>query len=167
MSPAAVQVPAAERPVMPAGYGISKKAKGRLEWSWVSERLERSRNYWICTASPAGRPHAVPVWGLWLEGAVLWSTDAGSRKGRNLGANPAAVVHLESGDEAIMLEGTVEMARDPDLLKEFADRYEAKYGLRPEPTPAEGVYALWPAIVLAWTEQDFPNTATRWLFSRS
>lgn len=163
MGAGAVKAPAAGRPIMPAGYGISKKAKGKLDWAWVTDQLERSRNYWICTTSPAGRPHAAPVWGLWLEGALLWSTDSASRKARNLRANPAVVVHLESGDEAIMLEGMVRMARDADLLKTFADRYEAKYQFRPDPSPDEGIYALWPMVVLAWTEKDFPNSATRFV----
>jgi hypothetical protein len=160
------QPPAATRPIMPAGYGISKKRKGMLDWSWVEGQLERSRNYWICTATPGGRPHAAPVWGLWLEGAVLWSTDDGSRKGRNLRANPAVVVHLESGDDAVMLEGTAETADDVALLAKFADSYQAKYGFRPDPSQG-GVYALRPSVVLAWTEKDFPNTATRWDFSGS
>jgi general stress protein 26 len=163
MCPAAAKAPAAERPIMPAGYGISKKAKGKLDWSWVTDQLERSRNYWICTAASDGRPHAAPVWGLWLDGAVLWSTDSASRKARDLRANPAVVVHLESGDEAVMLEGTVEMAREPDLLQRFADRYDAKYQFRPDPSPEDGIYALWPKVVLAWTEKDFPNTATRFV----
>ena len=84
----------AGRPRMPTTYGIATQSGGTLPWSWAEEQLRAARNYWVCSTRPDGRPHAMPVWGLWLDGAVLFSTDPSSRKGRNLTANPAAVVHL-------------------------------------------------------------------------
>jgi hypothetical protein len=38
-----------------------------LPWSFARERLERAHNFWLCTASPAGRPHAAPIWGAWVD----------------------------------------------------------------------------------------------------
>src|SRR4051794_40830493 len=101
----ALGAPLPERPGMPEGYGISRESDGLLPWSWAEERLEASHNYWIVTASPDGRPHAMPVWGVWTGGALYFATSRASRKGRNLAANPRLVVHLESGDEAVILEG--------------------------------------------------------------
>lgn len=95
------------RSAVPSSYGLQPASggKGLLPWSWAEERLTAARNYWICSAGDDGRPHAMPVWGLWLEGGLLFGTARTSRKGRNLRRNPAVVVHLESGDEVVILEG--------------------------------------------------------------
>ena len=145
---------------MPAGYGIATEPEGALPWSWVEEQCTEARNYWICTTRDDGRPHAMPVWGLWLDGSVVFSTDPSSRKGRNLTARPDIVVHLESGDDVVVLEGRVE-PMDRALLPSFVDRYEAKYSHRPSETETAGVYRLRPSRVLAWREKDFPTSATR------
>jgi hypothetical protein len=42
-----------------------------LPWSHAVERLEKAINYWVCIMRPDGRPHAVPVWGMWVEGAFI------------------------------------------------------------------------------------------------
>lgn len=150
-----------DRPQMPTGYGVAAEADGQLDWPDVVRRLAAARNYWLCTTRPDGRPHAMPVWGLWLEDGVVFSTDPASRKGRNLADRPAAVIHLESGDDVVVLEGNVlQFAGDRTA---FADAYHAKYDFRPDPGPTQGVYAMRPHVVLAWREADFPRSATRWV----
>lgn len=148
---------------MPAAYGITADSDGLLEWPDVVARLVAARDYWLCTTRPDGRPHAMPVWGLWLAEGVAFSTYPASRKGRNLAARPAAVLHLESGDDVVVLEGEVGVF-DGDPVA-FADAYAAKYDFRPEPGPTQGVYVLRPQVVLAWREADFPRSATRWVLS--
>lgn len=151
---------------MPASYGIGRggSAPGELlPWARVVEWLEAARNYWICTTRPDGRPHTKPVWGLWMDGALLFSTDPASTTGRNLAAGSALVAHLESGDEVAILEGEVEHPSDPELLARFADAYEAKYGIRVDVSnAATPIIALRPSKVLSWEESDYPETATRW-----
>ena len=158
--------PALERPHMPATYGVGAGAPAQpVLWDAVRQRLEAARNYWVVTVRADGRPHAMPVWGVWHGGAVCFSTDPASRKGRNLAANPEVVVHLESGDDVVVVEGTAAPLTDPDALTRFADAYEAKYRFRPDVgDPACGVYRVRPRVVFAWVEQDFPTTATRWSF---
>lgn len=149
---------------MSPDYRIDPTATdGMLPWSWVREQATAARSYWICTTRPDGRPHAMPVWGLWLDETVFFSTDPASRKARNVAANPDAVIHLESGDEAVIFEGTIERVEDPEILTRFCDAYEAKYAFRPDPAnPSHGVYRLRLCTVLAWREQDFAGSATRW-----
>ena len=150
---------------MPRGYGIkpADEGSGLLPWDHVVERLTVSRSYWICTSRPDGRPHAIPVWGLWLDQAVCFSTDPKSRKGRNLAERPEVVVHLESGDDVVIVEGIASRVTDPRVLERFADAYDAKYSHRPDPTnPDFGFYRVEPSVVLAWLEADFPGGATRW-----
>jgi len=152
--------PRRSRPRFPSSYGISADAEGLLEWAWADERLAASRNYWIASTRSDGSPHAAPVWGLWIDGAVVFSTSPESRKGRNLVRDPRVAVHLESGDEVVLLEGEVERI---ELDERYAEAYERKYGFRPEPGPG-----LWfkvcPRRAYAWSEADYPGTATRFDF---
>ncbi len=147
---------------MPAGY-VPRGTKPKfLPWEWVTERVERSHNYWICTTRPDGRPHAAPVWGVWHGGAVIFSTDPSSRKAQNLASNPAVTIHLESGDEAIILEGTIEKIT---LNSGIDDAYNNKYKMRLSSFPGPvSLYSLYPKKVMAWREKDFVTSATKWRF---
>ncbi len=150
---------------MPHGYGIALGDEGLLPWSWAEERLVASRNYWIVSADRGGGPHAMPVWGLWLHGAVWFSSDAASRKARNITGRPGIVVHLESGDEVVIVEGHAEEVTDRAALEPFARAYEEKYGIPLDlDHPIGLVYRVRPHAVLGWLEKDFPTTATRWRF---
>jgi PPOX class probable F420-dependent enzyme len=159
--------PLAKRPAM-QDYGISDEPEGLLPWSYASQRLAASRNSWIGTTRSDGRPHAAPVWGVWLDGSLYFGTGPGSVKARNLAANPALVVHLESGDDVVILEGEAQWLTDPDpaLWQRIADQYAAKYdGFRPDPPSAEGPFViLRPRIAFGWLETDFVRSATRWSF---
>jgi PPOX class probable F420-dependent enzyme len=149
------------------GYGLGgAPADGSvLPWSRVVGWLTAARNYWVCTTRPDGRPHAMPVWGLWMDGTVWFSTDPTSFKGRHLEARPDVVVHLESGDEVCVLEGTAERVLHPDQLQKFDDVYMDKYDVRPSAMgEAAGVYVLRPTVALVWTEAEFATSATRFTF---
>jgi PPOX class probable F420-dependent enzyme len=161
--------PTPTAPQIPAAYGVPTDASGgeRLPWSWAVEQLTAARNYWICTRRRDGRPHAMPVWAVWLDDAVWFSTDPSSAKGRNMARDPRIVIHLESGDETVVLEGEVESNPDDRAaLQRFVDAYEKKYGHRIElGNENYGIYVLRPCIAQTWTEQGFPRNATRWVFS--
>jgi hypothetical protein len=147
------------------GLGEAPADGSVLPWAKVVEWLTTARNYWICTTRADGRPHAMPVWGLWFEGEVWFSTDPKSVKGRNLAARPETVVHLESGDEMCVLEGAVVRVRDADRLVRFEDAYDAKYQVRPSSMgEAAGVYRLEARTALVWREADFATSATRFSF---
>ncbi len=160
--------PLAQRPAM-QDYGISDQPDGLLPWSFADLQLTAARNYWISSTRPDGRPHAAPVWGVWLEGVLYFGTGPGSVKARNLAANPALVVHLESGDEVVILEGEAQwlVEVEPDLWQRIADNYAAKYdGFRPDPPSSQGPFvALRPQTALGWLEEDFVRSATRWRFT--
>jgi general stress protein 26 len=156
--------PPADLPRVPALYGL-KPRKQYLPWSHAEERLERSHNYWICTARADGRPHAMPVWGLWLEDAFYFSTARASRKGLNLARNPAVSVHLESGDDAVILEGEAREVSDTATIAKLNAGYRKKYQMPLWLIPENVVYCVRPRVVLAWTEKNFPKDATRWEFA--
>lgn len=153
--------PAASRPYVP-GYGIPKHTKGMLPWSLVDERLSKAMNYWVCTAGPGGRPHVRPVWGLWVNGALCFGGH-GVRWDRNLAENPEVNVHLESGDDVVILEGAVTRVTDMSdpLAKRCAEASQKKYGMG-----GEGAFwALRPRKAFAWTIKSMFKDATRWQFS--
>jgi pyridoxine/pyridoxamine 5'-phosphate oxidase len=150
--------PRRSRPGFEPGYGISSEEEGMLPWSWADERLAASRSYWIVTASADGVPHAAPVWGVWVDGAVYFGTNPNSRKGRNIARDPRIVVHLESGDEVVILHGEVALS---DVGDAVLDAYEGKYDHRP---PTTKLFRLAPRRALAWVEADYPRTATRFDF---
>jgi PPOX class probable F420-dependent enzyme len=149
--------------MMPKTYGLAGRRAAMLPWTWARRRLARAHNYWLATTRPDGRPHAMPIWGVWLDERFLFSTARRSRKGRNLRRRPNAVVHLESGDQTVILEGLVREVRDPALLERYATAYHAKYRYRPEADDRANVtYALVARLGFAWRERDFPKSATRW-----
>jgi general stress protein 26 len=162
-----VSSPEASRPRFHKSYGIwaADEGAGLLDWDWAAERLERAHNYWVASASSSGRPHAAPIWGLWLEGVFYFSTARGSRKGVNLAENPIAVVHLESGDEVVIVEGPVQEVSGRKELDRLAAAYGEKYTLEIRfEDPGSVVYALRPERAFAWREQDYPESATRFTF---
>jgi hypothetical protein len=152
-------------PHIPADYGL-KARKQYLPFSHAEQRLTKSRNYWICTARPDGRPHSIPVWGFWIDGALYFGTGRSSRKARNLAHNAAVSIHLDSGDDVVILEGTVVEIdlSDKSQLKKLDAASRAKYKMPMVVGPENVLYSVRPRVVLAWTEKDFPNNATRWQF---
>ena len=154
-------------PQVPALYGLKPRAK-YLPFRHAEDRLARSRNYWICTTRADGRPHSIPVWGFWMDGAFYFGTARSSRKARNLAQNPAVSVHLDSGDDVVILEGTVVEVRPNEraTLKKLDAASRAKYKMPLTTIPGETVlYRVRPCVVLAWTEKEFPKNATRWQLS--
>ena len=166
VNPKGTVKPKPGRPRMPKGYAIATSSKGLLAWSQVRKRLSSSRNYWVGTTRPDGRPHVMPVSGFWLGDAFYFGTDRNSRKARNLAANPAAVVHLESGDEVAIVEGTAREVTDRSVLEALDKASRAKYGMgiTSPPGAVPVIYGVEPRVVFAWRERDLPRSATRWLF---
>ena len=103
------------------------------------------------------------VWGLWLDRQFYFSTGAESRKARNLAANPNCVISTELADEAVIVEGTAQPAREPSFLKRFARLYQEKYGWDMS-NSVEPVYAVIPRLAFGLFEKKFMGSATRWRF---
>ena len=65
-----------------------------LPWSRPHDLLvagpaEPGTPYFRGTSRPDGRPHAASVGALWLDGDLYFTSGPGTRKARNLAANPA------------------------------------------------------------------------------
>ena len=116
-------------------YGVGAPGWEALPWSWAAERLVGYRNYWVVTVSPDGRPHALPVWGVWSgdDDAFAFSCAPGSRKRKNLAANPKVTIAGDDTVECISLQGTARPVADEAQQERWIERYLAKYqALSPE-----------------------------------
>ncbi len=166
-------VPRAVRPAM-ADYGVPDDLDGVLPWSWAEERLLASRNLWVVSASAAGRPHAMPVWGVWVPdtSTFVFSCSPNSRKARNFAENPQVTVAVDSTVEVVVVEGTARSvtaaAVDPAL-----DLYVEKYWATEEEkvegkvfVSSHDVWELTPerAFGVIETEEDFARRATKWVW---
>jgi hypothetical protein len=158
-----VKTPKAQRPNIP-GYGLPAGRRGLLPWSWAEQRLKKSHNYWIVTSRPSGAPHAMPVWGIWVDSVFYFSTGRASRKSKNLAKNKHCVVCNELAHEAVIVEGTAKEVKDAKLIRRLGVPYHAKY--KPwKLDPAMGaIYAVAPRVVFGMYEKKFATSATRWTF---
>ena len=154
--------PIPSRPRTEESYGIPTDTDRLRSWSEVQEKLATARNFWVTTIRPDGRPHVRPTWGVWVDGTFHCGGGEGTRWVRNLATNPAIVVHRESAQEVVILEGTAqridEETADAALLETLDSAYVSKYGT-PHGTP---FFAVRPETVFAWN--DYPTDATRWTF---
>ena len=151
---------------MPMSYGVKRDRKGMMSWSTVERQLIKARNYWLVTSKANGHAHAAPVWGLWFDNSFWFSTDPSSRKGRDIWKNPYTILHLESGDEVVIVEGvSTRLTSQSQLVARFVKAYKKKYGfLLDTNNTSYGVYRVKPRIAFAWSEKSLPKSATRWAF---
>jgi hypothetical protein len=105
----------------------------------------------------------MPVWAVWVENALYFSTARTSVKAKNLLANPECAISTESGNEAVILEGAIAHEENHDVLRPVWEAYKAKYDWGVE---GESMFVLRPRVVFAFIEtaEQFATAATRWRF---
>ena len=157
--------PVADRPDMPEGY----LGSAPLPWKWAEEQLVDARSYWITTIGPSGRPHVRPLWGVWLDGTVQFST--GARHASNIARDPRVTVNLEDADECLIIEGTASAVHDERVRRAFTDAYSPKYAWEMSLEFVDVVYLVKPTVAFGWFAHDiaagatlFEATSTRWRF---
>ena len=148
--------PVADRPVAP-GYFDPAQTDALLPWSWAVDLMNRTRNPIISTVRADGRAHAMPIWGIWLDGAYCLSTAITSVKSKNLLANPACAITSSIDPDCVVLEGLAEVA---ELPAGFSAAYKATYGQAIDEGP---IWIVRPQVAFAFQADDnFARTATRW-----
>jgi len=155
--------PKADRPFAP-GYGMvgPEDGKGLLPWAWVARKMNSCRTFWLATIHAGhGRPHVMPVWGVWLDDAFFFSTGRKSRKGQNLRTNPACTIANDDGEEAVIVEGLATLLEDAAALERIANAYKKKYKMDPR-SIGEPIFRVQPSRVFGFVERTFPQSATRW-----
>ncbi len=95
----------------------------------------------LATVREDGRPHVAPIWFvLDDDGTLVFTTGAGTMKGRAIQRHPAVCLCID--DEAppfafVMIDGTAETSEDPDDLLDWASRIGARY-MGPDQAEAYG-----------------------------
>jgi general stress protein 26 len=103
-------------------------------WSDIDQRLTDAPLYWMVTVRRDGRPHAVPLCGVWRDGAFVFCTGEQEQKARNLEANPHVTVTAGplgadgwAKGKDIAVEGVVERVTDDGELRRLAALWLEKY----------------------------------------
>jgi nitroimidazol reductase NimA-like FMN-containing flavoprotein (pyridoxamine 5'-phosphate oxidase superfamily) len=104
-------------------------------WDDIERLLTEAQLYWIITVRADGRPHAVPLVGVWHDGAFAFCTGPEEQKKRNLDSNPRVAVTTggtgangwDTGKD-VVVEGTAVPVTDGEALQALADAWFAKYG---------------------------------------
>ncbi len=147
--------PPAARAAFPPDYG---KRGGEdddlLSWADIEAKIRDAPNYWIVTVAADGRPHARPIDGVWVLGALCFGGSPKTRWVRNLQQNPAASVHLPSGDDVVILEGTAEYVTDLEhpLARASTEASKVKYPQYfsgDDPLPPQPFWSLRPLVAYA------------------
>jgi PPOX class probable F420-dependent enzyme len=152
------------------GYGVEDPASGTglLPWRWAEEKLLASHDYWVVSVWPDGRPHATPVWGVWDDASLLFSSGGRSRKVRNLRADPRCVVAVQDTNDPVVLEGTAEIVTDTAVLARTIALVNAKYSTAYSVDfldPAvNATVRVRPTLGFGLVQEDFSGSPTRWRF---
>ena len=152
------------------GYGLlgPEDGTGLLPWQWAHDRLVASHDFWLATTRPDGRPHLMPVWGLW-DGASLWFSSAnGSRKATNLRARPRCSLATDNAHEPVVVEGDARAVTDRDRLVRALDLENRKYGTSYVDEMIDPAHNSWFELAPRWAfaldGDDFTGSPTRWSF---
>ena len=133
--------------------------------------------YFLGTVGPDGRTHAAGTGALWHDGDIYVVSGPGTRKSRNLAANPACTIAVSLEGMDLTFEGEATRVTDAPTLETLAARYRAvgwpaevagDAFTAPFTAPSGGPppWHLWrvtyhTAIAVASAE---PHGATRWRF---
>jgi len=154
------------------GYGTlpADRGTGLLPWSWAEERLARSHDYWLATVMPSGAPHLMPVWGVWHQQRLWFSSANGSRKARNLAAEPRCSVSTDDPSEPVVVQGRAQRVTAAEQLERMLEaensKYGTDYGLELVDPAVNSVFALTPDRVFTLDAKDFTGSPTRFVFGR-
>lgn len=154
-------------------YGVDGPSWAPLPWSWAVERLTANQNFWVVTVSADGRPHALPVWGVWDDADACFAFSCGrrARKLRNLAANPQAVIMVDNTVECVSVEGRAAPVRDDERRDEWIERYLGKYQSIAPDLGADFLrgsvmveFGAERAFAVIEREEEFSTRPTRWVF---
>ncbi|GAB3768851.1 pyridoxamine 5'-phosphate oxidase family protein [Microlunatus parietis] len=146
-----------------AGYGMPEDTSSLLDWSFVDTEMAAAEHYWLTTTFPDGRPHSVPLWGLWLNNRLHFDGRPETAWARNLFRDPRCLAYPPHPTRVVTVEGRARVIEDDDLTDaewaELDGRFQAKYGV----TEGSPYWQLEPTTVIAWNGGKL-DTMTRWRF---
>ena len=138
-----------------------------LPWADVQRQLEEAGTYWVIAQGP-GHPHPRPVWGVWVDDTLRLSLGSPVLR-RELAADPTVTVHLDSGTDVVIVEGTASELEGVDVAPSLA-AYDRKYDWKYDADTYGPLTLVRPSTVFAWRAagpagRDGFKAAARWRFS--
>lgn len=147
-------------------------------WKEAAEHLKKAPQYWLATVDPDGQPHVMPVFGVWVNGTLYFTSSPKARKAKNIEQNSHCTMSVSVDEYDLMVEGDAVRITDEGTMKQVAEAYAAKYDwpITPRdgaydapygaPTAGPPPYQLYEVrITKAFGFHTAePHTATRWLF---
>jgi hypothetical protein len=152
------------------GYGVvpAEQGSGLLPWAWAEQRLAAAHDYWLATQWPGHPPHVMPVWGVWLDGALWFSSGLRSRKARNLEGDARCTLTTDDAVDPVVVQGAAVRIVEPEPIRAFADALNAKYGTSYDESffdpNVNGSYRVALTWAFALVQDDFTGSPTRWVF---
>jgi general stress protein 26 len=151
-----------------------------IPWSRALDQLQDDssrRTTWLATAGPDGHPHVAGVGALWLDGKFYFTSGAGTKKSRDLTANPNCEVSVALPDLDLVVDGIATLVTDEATLQRVAERYAAQGWpaevddgalTAPYSAPSAGpppwyLYVVEPKTAFGVATEE-PYGATRWRF---
>jgi general stress protein 26 len=159
-------MPRRVRPKLPEKWHVPNDPKMWITWGHAHNKLDREKVYWVSTASSQGRPHSAPVWGIWKANKFYFETDPKSVKGKNLLSNPQLVIHLQDGNDTVILEGTARREKSARALNRLRQDYARKYRYRPDWSNEldQVVFRVEPTIAHAWKAPRMHRSLVKFIF---
>lgn len=145
---------------------MPNKPKLWISWTHANNKLAKERVYWISTASSKGRPHSVPVWGIWRDNRFYFETDPYSVKGKNLSTNNSIFVHVQDGLDTVILDGKARREMATDVLDKLRKDYARKYRYKPgwSNRKEQIVFRVEPQTVHAWKAPRMHRNLVKFIF---
>jgi nitroimidazol reductase NimA-like FMN-containing flavoprotein (pyridoxamine 5'-phosphate oxidase superfamily) len=141
-------------------------------WDAVRAVLADAELYWLTTVRRDGRPHTVPLVGVWHDDGFVFSTGPEEQKARNLVGHAAVTVTtgVNTWTEGldVVVEGVAARVAGLAATTALADVYREKYHGDWDYTPTEDgfgmdgnavfVFRVDPAKVLAFGKGPYSQT---------
>ena len=148
------------------GYQMPEDTTQLLSWEFVTAQMAPSQHYWLTTISAAGRPHAVPVWGIWYANRLHFEGSMKTAWARNLVRDPRITAHLPNGEQVVIIEGTAHIIEDNDISADEWGTIDALFQTKYHVDKGSPYWYVRPQKVLAWDGGGL-QTMTRWVFPAS
>jgi len=109
---------------------LDRYGDAELPWSrprdlLVADTPSPDTPFYLGTCRPDGRPHAAGIGVASVAGDLYFTSGPGTRKARNLAANPACTISARLTGLDLVLEGEAHVVTDPATLDRVATVYRA------------------------------------------
>lgn len=154
------------RPKFPEKWHVPNDPKMWITWEHANKKLAGETVYWVSTASPLGQPLAVPVWGIWKQNRFYFETAPYSVKGSNLLNNQSLFVHVQDGNDTVILEGKAQKEKRSEKLNRLKNDYTRKYQHTPDWSNERDqiVFRVEPRIGHAWKAPRMHRSLVKFIF---